>query len=217
MLKRTMIAAALAFGAAGGVQAATLVNGSFEIGPNPNVGPGFITLGTGNSSITGWTVTAGSIDYIGSYWMAQDGSRSIDLAGTSLGTLTQTLTDTIVGQRYAVNFWVSKNPDGGAATRTGTFSAGGQTFNFSYALPNNRTNMNWQLETFEFFASSTMTDLSFAADASAGCCFGPALDNVSIDAVPEPATWAMMIGGFAMVGGALRSARRRPARPLATI
>ena len=134
MLKRTMIAAALAFGAAGGVQAATLVNGSFEIGPNPNVGPGFITLGTGNSSITGWTVTAGSIDYIGSYWMAQDGSRSIDLAGTSLGTLTQTLTDTIVGQRYAVNFWVSKNPDGGAATRTGTVSGGGQNFNLSCAV-----------------------------------------------------------------------------------
>lgn len=217
MIKRAMIAAALAFGAAGGVQAATLVNGSFETGPNPNVGPGFITLGTGNSSITGWTVTAGSIDYIGSYWMAQDGSRSIDLAGSSLGTLTQTLTDTIVGQRYAVDFWVSKNPDGGAATRTGTFSAGGQTFNFSYALPNNRTNMNWQLETFEFFASSTTTDLSFAADASAGCCFGPALDNVSIDAVPEPATWAMMIGGFVLVGGALRSARRRPTRSLATI
>lgn len=217
MLKRAMIVVALTFGAASGVQAATLVNGSFEIGPNPNVGPGFITLGTGNSSITGWTVTGGSIDYIGSYWMAQDGSRSIDLAGTSLGTLTQTLTDTIVGQRYAVDFWVSKNPDGGAATRTGTFSAGGQTFNFSYAVPNSRTNMNWQLETFEFIASSTMTDLSFAADASAGCCFGPALDNVSIDAVPEPATWAMMIGGFALVGGALRSARRRSVRPLAAI
>jgi len=28
-------------------------------------------------------------------------------------------------------------------------------------------------------------------------------------AVPEPATWAMMIGGFGMVGGAMRSARRR--------
>jgi hypothetical protein len=27
--------------------------------------------------------------------------------------------------------------------------------------------------------------------------------------VPEPATWAMMIGGFAMVGGAMRSARRK--------
>ena len=30
-------------------------------------------------------------------------------------------------------------------------------------------------------------------------------------AVPEPATWAMMIGGFGLVGGALRSQRRRTA------
>lgn len=28
-------------------------------------------------------------------------------------------------------------------------------------------------------------------------------------AVPEPATWAMMIGGFGMVGGAMRSTRRK--------
>jgi hypothetical protein len=28
-------------------------------------------------------------------------------------------------------------------------------------------------------------------------------------AVPEPATWAMMIGGFGMVGGAMRSSRRQ--------
>jgi hypothetical protein len=28
-------------------------------------------------------------------------------------------------------------------------------------------------------------------------------------AVPEPSTWAMMIGGFGIVGGALRSARRK--------
>lgn len=31
----------------------------------------------------------------------------------------------------------------------------------------------------------------------------------SVNAVPEPATWAMMIGGFGMVGGAMRSARRK--------
>jgi hypothetical protein len=31
----------------------------------------------------------------------------------------------------------------------------------------------------------------------------------SASAVPEPATWAMMIGGFGMVGGSMRSARRK--------
>jgi hypothetical protein len=34
-------------------------------------------------------------------------------------------------------------------------------------------------------------------------------------AVPEPATWAMMIVGFGLVGGVLRSQRRRPAHMIA--
>lgn len=40
---------------------------------------------------------------------------------------------------------------------------------------------------------------------------GPLLDNVRLDitAVPEPATWALMILGFAAIGGAMRS-RRKP-------
>ena len=36
---------------------------------------------------------------------------------------------------------------------------------------------------------------------------GPILDNVSVSQVPEPASWAMLITGFGMVGFAAR--RRR--------
>jgi hypothetical protein len=39
------------------------------------------------------------------------------------------------------------------------------------------------------------------------------LDNIYLKAVPEPATWAMMIGGFALAGGALRTRRRLVACP----
>ena len=42
--------------------------------------------------------------------------------------------------------------------------------------------------------------------------FDVAGDNFSVDfaagAIPEPASWAMMIGGFGLVGGAVRSRRR---------
>ena len=40
---------------------------------------------------------------------------------------------------------------------------------------------------------------------------GLVLDDVSLDiaAVPEPASWAMMISGFGLVGGALRTRRRQ--------
>ena len=38
--------------------------------------------------------------------------------------------------------------------------------------------------------------------------FGPSFDFRQVDSVPEPASWALMIGGFAGVGGLLRSRHR---------
>jgi hypothetical protein len=67
-----------------------------------------------------------------------------------------------------------------------------------------------------FAATGTTGTLSFIG--SGGPPGGFASNEVGIDglsiaqinsAVPEPATWAMMIGGFGMVGGAMRSARRK--------
>lgn len=38
------------------------------------------------------------------------------------------------------------------------------------------------------------------------------IDNLAINAVPEPSTWAMMILGFGLIGGALRRRTRTTAR-----
>ena len=66
-----------AFLACGLAQANLIQNGSFENGTDPVV---FTKLVAVNStSITDWTVSAGTIDYIGSYWQAAEGARSIDL------------------------------------------------------------------------------------------------------------------------------------------
>jgi choice-of-anchor C domain-containing protein len=182
--------------------AATVVNGSFEDGTNPG---SFTTVGAGSSAITGWDVLAGSVDYIGSYWQASDGVRSVDLSGNAIGTLGQTVTGLTAGQSYSVTFDVSRNPDGGVTPRTGVFTAGGQAFNFSYSdASSTLENMKWETVSYSFLATGTSALISFSSDGSGGCCFGPALDNVSIAAVPEPASWAMMIGGFALLGAALR-------------
>lgn len=45
----------------------------------------------------------------------------------------------------------------------------------------------------------------FGGDAADGAGLKLSLSS----AVPEPATWAMMIAGFGLAGAALRSARRR--------
>ncbi len=201
-----MASAALAF-TGSAASAASIVNGSFEIGPAPGV---FTTLGTGNTSITGWTVTAGTIDYIGSYWTAQDGLRSLDLAGNSPGAISQTFA-TVIGQTYTISYWVGRNPDGGLDPRTGFIDVGGAQTQFIYSGSGDRTNMRWEREIFNFTATGASTMLTFSADPqTAGQFYGPALDNVSIG-VPEPTVWALLILGFGVVGGALRrNAARRP-------
>ena len=197
---------ALSSGAAG---AAVIANGSFETGPVPG---GFTTLGTGSNAIAGWTVSAGTIDYIGTHWVAQDGVRSVDLAGNSPGSISQTFA-TDMGQTYYIRYWIGRNPDGGANPRTGFIDVGGGQTQFIYGGAGNRQNMQWELETFIFTATGASTTLTFAADpATAGQFFGPALDNVSIQAVPEPAVWLTMILGFGLIGGVLRRKSSRRAQ-----
>ena len=207
-MRKSLISVILAASLPVAANAATVVNGSFENGTNPG---SFTTIGMCSSAITGWSVLSGNVDYIGSYWQASDGVRSVDLSGNSVGTLGQTVTGLTAGQSYKVTFDVSRNPDGGTNPRTGVFKAGGQTFNFSYSdASSNRANMKWQTVSYSFLATGATALISFSSDVSGGCCFGPALDNVRIAAVPEPASWAMMIGGFALLGGALRRRRRTP-------
>ncbi len=188
--------------------AATIVNGSFEQGAAPG---GFTQVGTGGSNITGWTVASGSVDYIGNYWQAADGSRSVDLAGGQPGIIQQVLS-TVIGQVYAVSFFIARNPDRPETPRNGFVTwtgAGNQSFSFNNANTT-RSNMGWEQRTVQFTATSASTTLGFGADpATSQGAFGPALDNVTIAAVPEPSTWLMLLAGFGLVGGVMR--RRKEA------
>jgi len=61
------------------------------------------------------------------------------------------------------------------------------------------------------FIATGAGSLQFAFGTTSNDNVGPLLDNVVLDisAVPEPATWGMMIGGFALVGASMR--RRKTA------
>lgn len=204
MIKINYIAACAAFAmTAGAADAASFVNGSFESGPNPG---GFTTLSAGDTSITGWTVTGSSVDYIGSYWQAADGSRSLDLSGNAAGGVEQTIA-TVAGQSYKVTFDLAGNPDGAPTIKTidVTYDGGSAAFNFD-TTGHTESSMGWTPESFVFTATGASTTFDFSsADATP---YGPALDNVSISAVPEPATWAVMTIGLIGLGGVLRRRRR---------
>ena len=208
------VAATLSFGSA--ANAATIVNGSFEDGTDPG---SFLTLPNGSPGIVGWSIGGASIDYIGSYWMANQGVRSIDLAGNGIGSVSQVIA-TVVNQAYNVSFWVSRNPDGaaqGAITpRTGFVDVGAGQSAVSYGnVLSNTGNMAWEQRNFVFNATSTLTTLRFSADsATSGAppAFGMALDNVMIAAIPEPGTWMLMLLGFGAIGFAMRSRAKTQVR-----
>jgi len=178
-------------------------NGSFEIGTDPG---SFTTLNAVDSAtIPGWTVGSGSIDYIGSYWQAGDGVRSLDMSGNDLGSISQSFAVTD-GALYTVSFLVAGNPDNGPIIKELGVTTNGSSQSFFFDVTGfDKSNMGWTTETFNFIASGSTETLTFTslacADVSPPCAFGAALDNVSVSAaVPELSTWGMMLIGFVGVG-----------------
>ena len=181
------------------------------VGSNRAASPGsFTTLGTGSNAITGWTI-AGSIDYIGSYWVASEGSRSIDLNGYFRnGTVSQIVYGLIEGQNYIFFFDLAGNPDGPPPTKSLDVNVGGVAQNFSFPIgAGSHANLGWVRESFTFTATSSSAMRSFSPAGDPEGAFGPALDNVDISAaVPELSTWGMMLLGFGGLAMLARGRRR---------
>ena len=105
-------AVAVCLFAASPAHANLVANGSFETGVGAP-SSGFSTLGAVNTDITGWTLTNGTIDWINDYWVASDGSYSLDMDGVTPGTIqTSAPLSTVIGQAYRLSFDMAGNPDG---------------------------------------------------------------------------------------------------------
>ncbi len=189
-------------------QAATaLSDGNFAAAPDPGTYKTYYA----NSTFGNWTVgKSGSVDLIGSYWANPPGSRSVDLDGESPGSISQML-NLVSGKTYKLSFKLSGNPDGGSPTKgVGVTIGGDPTQQFTYdtaAHGTTKSDMKWVSESFSFTASSSKELLTFAS-TDEGSPYGAVIASV---AVPEPATWAMMLIGFGGLGAVLRSNRRRVA------
>lgn len=216
-MKRYLFASAATalIGVCSAADAAVFQNGSFETSSLGDIGD-FTTLNAGSTAITGWTVASGNIDYIGTYWTAADGARSLDLNGLVPGSIAQTF-DVTNGQTYQVTFYLAGNPAGGPNPKTLQSSAGATVLLSSFdTTGHDLQNMGWTPVSFDFTATGPTETLTFLSTTTGDSgnsidptAFGPALDNVSVTAVPEPSTWAMMILGFLSVGFA---AYRRKAK-----
>jgi choice-of-anchor C domain-containing protein len=174
-----------------------VVNGSFEIGPDPITA---LSLPGGSTDITGWTTTREGLDYKSTWWKASDGDRSLDLDNSpGFGGIMQVI-DTNVGQEYLVTFDMAGNPYedyGDPSIKHMRVEAAGDSIDYSFdAAGHDYTNMGWVTRSWQFTAISTSTAIEFytldaAISGYSGYC-GPALDNVSVVFIPEPATIALL-------------------------
>ena len=177
---------------------------------NPVAGNPFDTPTAGNNFGAGnvWHVDSGSVDVIGNYWQTTpSGAHTVDLDGNAPGGISQSFT--AAAGTYNLSFYLSGNPDGGPAIKEMTVSVGNianQLFN--YTVTGDKTNMNYVLEHLTFTSTGGANSLSFLSQ-DVGSPYGAVVGGISISAVPEPATWTMLILGFGAVGFMLRSTRRR--------
>lgn len=159
-----------------------LVNGSFEDGPEPDAaGPGFTPYEAGSTAIPGWSITRGSVDYIGPYWQHADGRRSIDLNGNEPGAIAQTFR-TRMGATYRVTFSLAGNncADSGGL-KTLVVRAAGREQDFSFdATGRTYADMGWIVRSWEFTAEADETTLEFSSTTETPQACGPALDRVSV-------------------------------------
>lgn len=181
-----------------------IINGGFE---SSAFNGSFATYAAGSNALTGWTIGQDSVDLVKNYWQPAGGSYSLDLSGNNDGTISQSFS-TAIGQKYVVSFDMAANPDdmsdpmkymqvGLSQQGLYTFSAEGHT----------HQSMGWTMQSFSFVATDVSSTLHFAGLQDSA--FGVALDNISVTAVPEPETYAMLLAGLGLMGAITR--RRRQA------
>lgn len=172
--------------------------------PNTTNGDGdpFERLSTGSTAITGWTVTAGTIDwYNAPLQVASDGTKSVDTEGSGGTCSISTTLPTVNGETYDLTF----DAYSGLVANTARVTAGSLNTTFAGPFGFPASSAIYAHYTYTFVAQSTSTTLTFGAISSDG--FGPVIDNVSVVAVPEPA--ALPLFGVAAAG--LLFVRRRKA------
>lgn len=210
-IKALAIAGALALGGVAlGTQAnaaTTFTDGNFS----DSVSGPFTTYNGG--TFGPWSVT-GSVDLIGNYWQAPTGSvGSVDLDGSGVaGALAQTFTAS--AGAYNLSFYLSGNPDGGDPVKTLNVSIAGVNHTYTFdtnAAGTTKNAMGYVQYVLPFDVTTSGADnvtLTFASGDASNSSFGPAIGGILISAVPETATWAMMLVGLGGLGGALRFSRR---------
>jgi len=187
-----LAAACLALGSS--AYANLVTNGDFEMG-----------------NLTGWTLTENLTDAGTNLVEYRNGVNGyvMEFGSTDLGSLSQTLTTT-PGQAYVFHFDLAAEHN----TNPYPISSFQASWNGNTLMTvqyiDNATSEHWlSPNDFVVMATSTTTNILFEAKNPASYF---SIDNVSVEELPEPATWAMALSGVG-VFAAVRRMRSKVSTP----
>ena len=200
-MKKLLLASVLALACtAGTAQAATTINfvgGGSTLPVDTKVIQNFDSLAVGSSigtnaavySTTGATAARPAFGSTGNYGAVNGGGTyTINFAASNVFSF-------VLGSLDFFNSLTLRYADGSTQTLTG----GAIVNDASLDNPGSRTLAETNgVVTYRVTSGALLTGATFATPNDAF-----EFDNLAV-AVPEPAAWAMMIFGFALVGGALR-------------
>ncbi len=151
-----------------------------------------ISFASSGQEITGYAqVNAWGDGYFDQQWLNAGVATAADFTSSTFGSTTG-------------------GPFGGSLFTTIAIPTGISQLGFAFTLDLGCRVSNSACDfsnTSSFSFGDLPTGLSWTSDS--GVLFSALEPEPQPGAVPEPATWAMMIGGFAAVGGSLRNRRRK--------
>jgi len=161
--------------------------------------PDIVTLwGANSGSNNGFTDSPS-----GGNWIGADGAYQA-------GAIQQTINNLVIGQTYQLSFdWAAAQQASyyGTTTESWIVSLGDQTFSTEILTNLSQDFQDWRQQVFTFTATSTSEVLSFlAAGTPTGNPPFSLLDNVQLNAVPEPDSLPLMLSGLGLL---VVSSRRR--------
>ncbi|PZN92363.1 MAG: hypothetical protein DCF31_16510 [Alphaproteobacteria bacterium] len=190
-MKMMSLAAASALALAGPLHATELVtNGSFETG---NFG-GWTEFGVSNQSFITDDLLGGG---------PTDGTRHAAFGPVAEEGGIQQLLETVPGQTYRLSFDIA-NLGGGINFFTAEWNGALFSFGFAQAGFDYLTSAGFVVAT----GNTSLLNFRFRHAESLWL-----LDNVSVTStavIPEPASWALLILGFGVIGIAMRRQSRHP-------
>ncbi|WP_185965035.1 FxDxF family PEP-CTERM protein [Glacieibacterium frigidum] len=209
-MKFIQILSAVALTASTAASATTLIDGSFETkGASTPVTDycydTFPAAGNPQCAPSAWTGTSGVIISNSGPWgntAAADGNYYAFVQG--LSTLSQSFTATATSSLTLSWLDANRTNNGGQQSYTVSISGGASTIDLGTYTSGFGSFVARTSSPFLAVSGTTYTLTFTGLSAEDRTSF---IDGVALAAVPEPATWGLMIVGFGMVGFAAR--RRR--------